>query len=324
MSASSWFRCPWGSLSLDSLPWQTELLRHPVGRERTPTPGPVVGDVIAVLDVLKLDRTRDLVSEALGVAPVHQSVLLAHQNEKRTLDLSRNSPLERQAGTVVPGFGLGGAMRWNAKSLARKLGQVVPDVLEVIGTSKSDTGGDALLECSGARRKISAHAHPPQTNARRVDIGARQQPVDDCRGGDLEVSPNRMLVLGFALSGSVDHQGGYAACQKRQFVGLHLLLCGFQTRHHDDDRWSRRPRRTPQMACQEGTTIRNLNTLPRRAQMRQRQLLALDRLRVRSSHLCHVVDKHEFGEVIVDGGAREMFASSQVVAVLECGAPEPF
>ena len=102
-------------------------------------------------------------------------------------------------------------MTSNAKSLSRKVGQVVPDVLEVIGTSKSDAGGDALLECSGARRKISAYAHPPQANARRVDIGARQHPVDDCRGWDLEVSPNRMLVLGFALPGSIDHQGGYAA-----------------------------------------------------------------------------------------------------------------
>src|SRR5882724_1784484 len=143
MSASSWFRCPWGSLSLDSLPWQTELLRHPVGRERTPAPGPVIGNVIAVLDVQQLDRTRDLVSEALGVAPVHQSVLLAHQNEKRTLDLSRNAPLERQGGTVVLGFGLSDAMTSDAKSLSRKLGQVVPDVLEVIGTGKSNAGGDA-------------------------------------------------------------------------------------------------------------------------------------------------------------------------------------
>ena len=58
--------------------------------------------------------------------------------------------------------------------------------------------------------------------------------------------------------------------------------------------------------------------------MRQRQLLTLDRLRVRGSHLRYVVDKHEFGEVIVDGGAREMFARGQVVAVLERGAPEPF
>jgi len=58
--------------------------------------------------------------------------------------------------------------------------------------------------------------------------------------------------------------------------------------------------------------------------MRQRQLLALDRLRVRSPHLGTSLTKHEFGEVVVDGGAREMFASSQVVAVLERGAPEPF
>src|SRR5882672_5590550 len=78
------------------------------------------------------------------------------------------------------------------------------------------------------------------------------------------------------------------------------------------------------MACQRGATIGNLDTLPRRAQMRQRQLLALDRLRVRSPHLCHVVDKHEFGEVVVDRGAREMLASGQVVAVLERGAAEPF
>src|SRR5258707_15759408 len=78
------------------------------------------------------------------------------------------------------------------------------------------------------------------------------------------------------------------------------------------------------MSCQDGAAIGNLDTLPGRAQMRQRQLLALDRLRVRSSHLCDVVDKHEFGEVIVDGGAREMLASGQVVAVLERGAPEPF
>src|SRR4029077_5993965 len=187
------------SSSLDSLPWQAELLRHPVGRERTPAPGPVIGDVIAVLDVQKLDRTRDLVSEALGVAPVHQSVLLAHQNEKRTLDLSRNAALERQGGAVVPGLSLSGAMTSDAKRLSRKLGQVVPDVLEVIGTGESDASGDALLECSGARRKISAHAHPPQADACRVDIGARQQPVDDGRSGDLEVPPNRMLVLGFAL-----------------------------------------------------------------------------------------------------------------------------
>jgi len=78
------------------------------------------------------------------------------------------------------------------------------------------------------------------------------------------------------------------------------------------------------MARQEGAAIGNLNTLARRAQMRQRQLLALDSLRVRSPHLCYIVDKHKLGEVIVDGGAREMFASGQVIAVLERGAPELF
>src|SRR5467141_4043154 len=78
------------------------------------------------------------------------------------------------------------------------------------------------------------------------------------------------------------------------------------------------------MACQKRAAIGNLDTLPRWAQMRQRQLLALDRLRVCSSHLCHVVDKHEFGEVVVDRGAREMLAGSQVVAVFERSAPEFF
>jgi hypothetical protein len=87
--------------------------------------------VIAVLDVLKLDWTRDLVSETLCVAPVHQPVLLAHQNEKWTLDLSRNPSLERQGGTVSLGLSLSGAMTSNAKSLSRKFGQILPDILEV-------------------------------------------------------------------------------------------------------------------------------------------------------------------------------------------------
>jgi len=100
------------------LPRQTELLSNPIGRERTPAPGPVIGNVVAVLDVQKLDWARDLVSEALGVAPVHQPVLLAHQNEKRTLNLSGNPPLERQGGTVSLGLTLSGAMTSNAKSLS--------------------------------------------------------------------------------------------------------------------------------------------------------------------------------------------------------------
>ena len=58
--------------------------------------------------------------------------------------------------------------------------------------------------------------------------------------------------------------------------------------------------------------------------MRQRELLAFDCLRVRGSHLRHVVDKHELGEVVVDGSARQMLASGQMVAVLERSTPEAF
>jgi hypothetical protein len=64
-----------------SSPRQTELLGHPIGGEPAPSPGPVIGNMIAVLDVQKFDRTRGLVSETLGVTPVHQPILLSHQNE---------------------------------------------------------------------------------------------------------------------------------------------------------------------------------------------------------------------------------------------------
>src|SRR5258706_543012 len=212
-----------------SLPRQPELLSHPVGREPAPPPRPVVGDVIAIFDVERLDGPGGLVREALCVTPVHQPILLAHQNEERAVDLARNPILEGQGSAVRFRLLLSRTMTSDAKGFARKFGQVVPDIMEVVGAGKTDASADALLKSSGARRQIAAH---------------------------------------------------------------------------------------------KGAAIGNLDSLPRRTQMRQCELLAFDGFRVCRSHLCHVVHKHELGEVIVDGGAREMLARAQVVTVLQSGTPE--
>ena len=57
-------------------------------------------------------------------------------------------------------------------------------------------------------------------------------------------------------------------------------------------------------------SIRDLDALARRAEMRQRQLAALDRLHVRGLHLREVVHEQEFCEVIVDAGALQVLAGA--------------
>ncbi len=70
--------------------------------------------------------------------------------------------------------------------------------------------------------------------------------------------------------------------------------------------------------------VGHLHALARRAQMRQRELAALDRLHVRGLHLREVLHEQELAEVIVDAGALQVLARADELLVARAPrAPSP-
>src|SRR5260370_8694076 len=95
------------------------------------------------------------------MTPVHQPILLAHENKERAVDLARNPTLEGQGSAVRFRLLLSRTMTSDAKGLARKFGQVVPDIMEVVGAGKTDPAADARLQTTRPRPQHSPPRPPP-------------------------------------------------------------------------------------------------------------------------------------------------------------------
>src|SRR5579872_6362254 len=91
-------------------------------------------------------------------------------------------------------------MAAHTEGFAREVGQAVPGRAEVEGATERDTGFDALVVCSGARRVIAAEAHAPHADASGVEIAPGLDVVDDRADRHLVVAADGEIVLCFALA----------------------------------------------------------------------------------------------------------------------------
>src|SRR5712692_343188 len=159
-----------------SNPGQPELPCKPVGRPASIAIGTIVGIVPAVLDDQQLYRTGDALRQPLRMRSRHEPVLAPGHDEDRTGDFT-GGVFHRQRRGVAQRIGFGRAVAAHAERLARQHRQRGPDFLPFERPGERDTGADALFAGGRARRVITAEAHAPHGDLRRVEIGALFDPV---------------------------------------------------------------------------------------------------------------------------------------------------
>src|SRR5260221_7139 len=283
-----------------------ELVGDPIGHLMPIPVGPVVRDVIATLQRKPGHGPASLGRETVGISPVNEAVLFPGHEQQRTFDLPGNSAAESQGFAVAARFVERSEVAAHPKDIARKLRQPLPVVAEAIRSGQPDACLDARFEGGSSGSVVTAKADPADAHALRADLAVLFDPVHHPPYCRLVIGRDWHLILGFALSRTVDTEGRDAAIEERSLVRLELFLGGVQTGHHDHHRGQFYARRPAHERGHGAPCEWNLHSLRRRLHERGGELSALHRLHVRRSHRVGIVHNDKLRAVVVHRGALQI------------------
>src|SRR5882762_2517067 len=294
-----------------------ELLRDPIGHLMSIPVGPVVGDVIAILHGNHGHRAANLGREPVRISPVNEPVLFPGHEEQRTFDLPGNSAAESQGFAVAARFVERSEVAAHPKDIARKLRQPLPVVAEAVRSGQPDACLDARFEGGSSGSVVTAKADPADAHALRVDFPVLFDPVHHCTDWRLVIGPDWHLVLGFALSRTVDTECRDTEIEERSLVRLELFFSRVQPGNHDHHRGHFFARRSAHERGDGAPREWNLYSQRRRLHERGRELSALHGLHVRRPHRVGIVHEDKLREVVVHRRALQMVGGGQHVPLFQ-------